>query len=152
MIRLALAKSNDAIDRKWNCPSLATREMARKIGHWALPFRKNLSTRKSIQKWRICDWFWAQKKKQWNPISWHYSKVRSWIWCFLIFIFRWYPLRIGYEQLTIRDKKTLKVASVLLFRHILKTKLWLECGSSLLNSRMWPGILRDLATVPPFSQ
>ena len=33
-------------------------------------------------------------------------------------------------------QKTLKVASVLLFRHILKTKSWLECGSSLLNSRM----------------
>ena len=38
-------------------------------------------------------------------------------------------------------QKTPKVASVLLFRHILKTKSWLECGSSLLNSRMWPGIL-----------
>ena len=37
-------------------------------------------------------------------------------------------------------QKTPKVASVLLFRHILKTKSWLECGSSLLNSRMWPGI------------
>ena len=33
-------------------------------------------------------------------------------------------------------EKTLKVASVLLFRHILKTESWLECGSSLLNSRM----------------
>ena len=33
-------------------------------------------------------------------------------------------------------QKTLKVASFLLFRHILKTKSWLECGSSLLNSRM----------------
>ena len=33
-------------------------------------------------------------------------------------------------------QKTPKVASVLLFRHILKTKSWLECGSSLLNSRM----------------
>ena len=28
-------------------------------------------------------------------------------------------------------------------RQILKTKSWLECSSSLLNSRMWPGILRD---------
>ena len=32
--------------------------------------------------------------------------------------------------------KTLKVASVLLFRHILMIKSWLEWGSSLLNSRM----------------
>ena len=30
-------------------------------------------------------------------------------------------------------QKTLKVASVLLFRRILKTKSWLECGSSLLK-------------------
>ena len=37
-------------------------------------------------------------------------------------------------------QKNPKVASVLLFRHILKTTSWLECGSSLLNSRMWPGI------------
>ena len=44
-------------------------------------------------------------------------------------------------------QKTLKVASVLSFRHILKTKSWLECGSSLLNSRMWPGILRDVKQV-----
>ena len=48
-------------------------------------------------------------------------------------------LRVTHNQ----RQKTLKVASVLLFRHILKTKSWLECGSSLLNSRMWPGILRD---------
>ena len=40
-------------------------------------------------------------------------------------------------------QKTLKVASVLLFRRILKTKSWLECDFSLLNSLMWPGILRD---------
>ena len=38
-------------------------------------------------------------------------------------------------------RKTLKVASVFLFRHILKTNSCLECGSSLSNSRMWPGIL-----------
>ena len=31
-------------------------------------------------------------------------------------------------------QKTLKVASVILFRHISKTKSWLECGSSLLIS------------------
>ena len=48
-------------------------------------------------------------------------------------------LRVTHNQ----RQKTLKVASVLLFRHILKTKSWLECGFSLLNSRMWPGILRD---------
>ena len=48
-------------------------------------------------------------------------------------------LRVTHNQ----RQKTPKVASVLLFRHILKTKSWLECGSSLLNSRMWPGILRD---------
>ena len=50
-------------------------------------------------------------------------------------------LRVTHNQ----RQKTLKVASVLLFRHILKTKRWLECGFSLLNSRMWPGILRDAA-------
>ena len=44
-------------------------------------------------------------------------------------------LRVTHNQ----RQKTLKVASVLLFRHILKTKSWLECGFSLLNSRMWPG-------------
>ena len=33
-------------------------------------------------------------------------------------------------------QKSLKVASVLLLPHILKTKSWLESGSSLLNSRM----------------
>ena len=48
-------------------------------------------------------------------------------------------LRVTHNQ----RQKTPKVASVLLFRHILKTKSWLECGSSLLNSRMSPGILRD---------
>ena len=48
-------------------------------------------------------------------------------------------LRVTHNQ----RQKTPKVASVLLFRHILKTKSWLECDSSLLNSRMWPAILRD---------
>ena len=52
-------------------------------------------------------------------------------------------LRVTHNQ----RQKTLKLASVLLFRHILKTKSWLECGSSLLNSRMWPGILRDVMFV-----
>ena len=28
--------------------------------------------------------------------SWPYSKVRFWIWCFLSFIFRWYPYRNCY--------------------------------------------------------
>ena len=46
-------------------------------------------------------------------------------------------LRVTHNQ----RQKTLQVASVLSFRHILKTKSWLEWGSSLLNSRMWPGIL-----------
>ena len=41
-------------------------------------------------------------------------------------------LRVTHNQ----RQKTPKVASVLLFRHILKTKSWLECGFSLLNSRM----------------
>ena len=41
-------------------------------------------------------------------------------------------LRVTHNQ----RQKTPKVASVLLFRHILKTKSWLECGSNLLNSRM----------------
>ena len=36
LLHVALAKNNDAIDRKWNCTSLATREIMRKIGHWAL--------------------------------------------------------------------------------------------------------------------
>ena len=49
----------------------------------------------------------------------------------------WLPVTHDHRQ------KTLKVDSVLLFRHILKTKSRLECGSSLLNSRMWPGILPD---------
>ena len=52
-------------------------------------------------------------------------------------------LRVTHNQ----RPKTPKVASVLLFRYILTTKSWLECGSSLLNSRMSPGILRDV----PFS-
>ena len=39
-------------------------------------------------------------------------------------------------------QKTLKIASVLLLRHILNTKSWLECCFSLLNSWMWPGIVR----------
>ena len=43
-------------------------------------------------------------------------------------------LRVTHNQ----RQKTQKVASVLLFRYILKTKSWLECGSSLLNCRM-PG-------------
>ena len=41
-------------------------------------------------------------------------------------------LRVTHNQ----RQKTPKVASVLLFRYILKTKSWLECGSSLLNSWM----------------
>ena len=40
-------------------------------------------------------------------------------------------LRVTHNQ----RQKTPKVASVLLFRYILKTKSWLECGSSLLNCR-----------------
>lgn len=52
-------------------------------------------------------------------------------------------LRVTHNQ----RQKTLNVASVLLFRHILKTKSCLECGFSLLNSRMWPGILRDEAKI-----
>ena len=41
-------------------------------------------------------------------------------------------LRVSHNQ----RQKTPKVPSVLLFRHILKTKSGLECGFSLLNSRM----------------
>ena len=41
-------------------------------------------------------------------------------------------LRVTHTQ----RQKTVKVASVLLFHHILKTKWWFECGFSLLNSRM----------------
>ena len=47
-------------------------------------------------------------------------------------------LRVTHNQ----RQKTLKVASVLLCSHILKTKPWLQCGSSLLSSRIRPGILR----------
>ena len=41
-------------------------------------------------------------------------------------------VRVTHNQ----RQKTLKVALVLLFRHILKTKSWLECGFRLLNSWM----------------
>ena len=53
------------------------------------------------------------------------------------------PIEIWLPVTHDQRQKTLKVDSVLLFRHILKTKSCLECGSSLLNSRMWPGILPD---------
>ena len=53
------------------------------------------------------------------------------------------PTEIWFRVTHNQRQKTPKVASVLLFHHILKTKSWLECSSSLLNSRMWPGILRD---------
>ena len=46
------------------------------------------------------------------------------------------PIEIWLRVIHNQRQKTPKVASVLLFRHILKTKSWLECGSSLLNSRM----------------
>ena len=46
------------------------------------------------------------------------------------------PIEIWLPVTHNQREKTLKVASVLLFRHILKTESWLECGSSLLNSRM----------------
>ena len=40
-------------------------------------------------------------------------------------------LRVTHSQ-----RQKLSVTSVLLFRHILKTTPWLECGFNLLNSRM----------------
>ena len=46
------------------------------------------------------------------------------------------PIEIWLRVTHSQRQKTPKVASVLLFRHILKTKSWLECGSSLFNSRM----------------
>ena len=46
------------------------------------------------------------------------------------------PIEIWLRVIHNQRQKTPKVASVLLFRHILKTKTWLKCGSSLLNSRM----------------
>ena len=46
------------------------------------------------------------------------------------------PIEIWLRVTHNKRQKTPKVASVLLFHHILKTKSWLECGSSLLNSRM----------------
>ena len=46
------------------------------------------------------------------------------------------PIKIWLRVTHNQRQKTLKVASVLSFRHIFKTKSWLECGSSLVNSRM----------------
>ena len=46
------------------------------------------------------------------------------------------PIEIWLPVTHDQRQKTLKVDLVLLFRHILKTKSCLECGSSLLNSRM----------------
>ena len=46
------------------------------------------------------------------------------------------PTEIWFRVTHTQRQKTPKVASVLLFHHILKTKSWLECSSSLLNSRM----------------
>ena len=53
------------------------------------------------------------------------------------------PIEIWLQVTHNQRQKTLKVTSVLLFCHILKTKSWLECGCSLLNSWMWPRILCD---------
>ena len=53
------------------------------------------------------------------------------------------PIEIWLPVTHDQRQKTLKVDSVLLFRDILKTKSCLECGSSLSNSRMWPGTLLD---------
>ena len=53
------------------------------------------------------------------------------------------PIEVWLPVTHDQRQKTRKVDSVLLFRHILKTKSCLECGSSLLNSRMWPGTLPD---------
>ena len=49
------------------------------------------------------------------------------------------PIEIWLPVTHDQRQKTLKVDSVSLFCHILKTKSCLECGSSLLNPRMWPG-------------
>ena len=49
-------------------------------------------------------------------------------------------LRVTHNQ---RQKNSESCFSLIIPPYILKTKSWLECGSSLLNSRMWPGILRD---------
>ena len=46
------------------------------------------------------------------------------------------PIEIWFRVTHNQREKTPNIASVLLFSHILKTKSWLECGSSLLNSRM----------------
>ena len=48
-------------------------------------------------------------------------------------------LRVTHSQ-----RQKLSVTSVLLFRHILKTTPWLECGFNLLNSSMWPDVLSDV--------
>ena len=47
-----------------------------------------------------------------------------------------------YNTDVIHNQKTVKVASLLLFRHILNNKSWLEWCFSLLNSRMWPCKMR----------
>ena len=46
------------------------------------------------------------------------------------------PIEIWLRVTHNHSQKTLKVASVVLLGHILKTNSWLECGFSLLNSRM----------------
>ena len=46
------------------------------------------------------------------------------------------PIEIWFRVTHNQREKTPNIASVLLFSHILKTKSGLECGSSLLNSRM----------------
>ena len=73
-----------------------------------------------------------------DPITWCKSKVRSWIWCFLSFRFRWYPFR------TTRRKDPLKVVKSLQFCHAFKTTMY-KCV-------MWPGILRDARCHGRFSQ
>ena len=86
-------------------------------------------------------------KKHSDAITWWKSKVRSWIWCFLSFRFRWYPFRNRYRSATTRGKDLLKVVKSLQFCHVLKTTRWLKRDKCLQKSRMWPGILREAGGV-----
>ena len=82
-------------------------------------YRENLRMRKSIQRWRIFGWFLAQKKKKTKTLKSDKVALIETNILNLMFldIYIPYPLRIGYEQTHNKRQNTLKVASVLLFRH-----------------------------------
>ena len=53
-------------------------------------------------------------------------------------------MRIGYEQLTMRDQKNSQSCFSIIIPPYFKDQIVAWRGSSLLNSRMWPDILRDV--------